>query len=197
MKEVWKDIYFIENGIIYDYRGLYQVSNLGRFKSLSKTISRYNGRACCVNHIPEKMLTPNVRNGYLRITLYKNDKRKIFSAHKIVALIFLPNPENKPEVNHIDGKKDNNCVDNLEWVTRKENMKHAQEHDLISRRIGEKHPNSKKVLQYDLNGNFIKVWNSTYEIKKNLGINQVNISVCCRGINKTASGYIWKYKDAN
>ena len=103
MKEIWKDI--------QGYEGLYQVSNLGRIK-----------RVWC----KPKILTPKPnKKGYLRIYFYKGKNKKFLRVHRLVAQAFIPNPENKPQINHIDGNKSNNCVSNLEWVTNDENYKHA------------------------------------------------------------------------
>jgi len=117
MCEVWKDI----NG----YEGMYQVSNLGRIKSLSDRFGRervlklYN----CTN------------NRYKSVYLYKNKERKYFSVHRIVAKAFIPNPKNKKEINHIDGNGFNNKVSNLEWVTKNENMKHAVLNGSMGRKL--------------------------------------------------------------
>ena len=96
--EIWKDVVYFE--------GLYQVSNLGRVKSLNYSRT---GR--------EKVLKPSKTNGYLQVYLYKEGKSKRFSIHRLVAFAFIPNPNNLPIVNHKDEDKSNNCVDNLEWCT--------------------------------------------------------------------------------
>lgn len=113
MKEIWKDI---EN-----YEGIYQVSNLGRVKSLER------------KHNPiEKIMTAYVNhsNGYFQIGLKKNKTRTMNKVHRLVALAFLSNPENKKTVNHIDGNKLNNNVENLEWATYSENVTHAYQNKL-------------------------------------------------------------------
>lgn len=115
MIEIWRDI--------KDYEGLYQVSNLGRVKSLARI--RYNGheRGHQLNEIIRKPYAGKV--GYLTVTLCKNGKHKNCTIHRLVAQAFIPNPENKGTVNHIDGDKHNNNVFNLEWNTMKENSRHA------------------------------------------------------------------------
>ena len=104
MKEIWKDI---EN-----YEGLYQVSNLGRIKSIRKMKK-------------QNILKLGTRNTYNVINLMKNGKARSFQVHRLVAKAFIPNPENKPQVNHINGVKNDNRLENLEWVTRSENTIHA------------------------------------------------------------------------
>ena len=116
MREIWKDLYFRDKGVIYDYRGLYQVSNFGLIKSLPRNGTVKNERIL----IPRKD-----KDGYLLINLSKNNKVKTFKVHRIVGNVFLDNPDNLPEINHDDGNKENCCVDNLYWTTRSGNMKHA------------------------------------------------------------------------
>ena len=117
--EVWKDI--------EGYEGLYQVSNFGDIKSLPKV--RRNRSGTYIQK--EKLLKlSNTSTGYKKVELYKDKKRKSFKVHRLVAQAFIPNPENKREVNHIDGNKHNNKVNNLEWVTSSENKIHAFKMDL-------------------------------------------------------------------
>lgn len=162
MQEIWKDI--------PNYEGLYQVSNLGRVKSLFKY---------------KKILKPRQRNGYLRVSLTKNNKSTNYAVHRLVAQAFISNPNNLPEVNHKDENKQNNCVDNLEFCTRKYNMKYGTWKD---RRLVKF---IKPVAQYDLNGNFIRNWTSIKDAKTKLNIN--NIPAVCKGKAKQSGGYIWKY----
>ena len=162
MQEIWKDI--------PNYEGLYQVSNLGRVKSLFKY---------------KKILKPRPRNGYLRVSLTKNNKSTNYAVHRLVAQAFISNPNNLPEINHKDENKQNNCVDNLEFCTRKYNMKYGTWKD---RRLVKF---IKPVVQYDLNGNFIRNWTSIKDAKTKLNIN--NIPAVCKGKAKQSGGYIWKY----
>lgn len=112
-KEIWKDI--------KGYEGLYQVSNLGRVKSLEQPAKPGSG-----NHArPEVILKLRNRLGYSVIGLYKNTKQKYHSVNRLVAQAFIPNPENKSETNHINGIKNDNRVENLEWCTRSENINHS------------------------------------------------------------------------
>lgn len=114
--------------------------------------------------------------------------------HIWIALTFIPNPNNLPEVNHIDENKMNCCVDNLEWTDRKGNCNHGTR----NKRIGEKNTNgklSKPVAQYSINMELIKVWPSAREIERQLGFAPQNISKCCNGKRKTAYGFIWRYKE--
>ena len=122
MKEVWKDIDFIQN-----FEGIYQVSNLGRVKSLGRQVyypnSCYNKTSDGVFR-PERILKSKTK-GYAGVTLSNNTTKIYPNIHRLVALAFIPNPNNKPCVNHIDGDKQNNCVLNLEWNDWDENIKHA------------------------------------------------------------------------
>lgn len=116
MQEVWLPI--------QGYEGIYEVSNLGRVKRVKHFVFHKNNTK---HLLPEKMLKPTKRNynTYYSVGLWMNNIDKRFTVHRLMAIHFIPNPENKPHINHIDGNKDNNSLSNLEWVTRSENLKHA------------------------------------------------------------------------
>lgn len=115
--EKWKDI----NG----YVGLYQISSNGRVKSIHPRGGNRNGKGK-VRTGKEHYLTPSLSTtGYFKVCLVKNHKKKDEKVHRLVATAFIPNPENKPNINHKDGNKTNNTVTNLEWCTQAENVKHA------------------------------------------------------------------------
>ena len=164
-KEYWKPV--------VGYEGLYEVSNWGRVKSLKF------GK--------EKILKPIIRHGYYFVGLSKNGIVKSYSVHRLVAQVFIPNPNNLPCVNHKDENKQNNVVSNLEWCTHEYNNSYGTR----SKRVAEKQ--SKPVLQYDLEGNLIKEWVSINECGRN-GFNQGGICKCCNGKQKIYKGFIWKYK---
>ena len=187
MIEIYKDI--------KDLEGKYQVSNIGRVKSLNYGRS---GKSKLLQPIKDK-------EGYLFVNLYKDGKLKGFKVHRLVAETFLPNANDLPQVNQIDEDKTNNFVflnedgsinkekSNLEWKTPKENSNHGTR----NQRIFEKTTNgkcSKKVLQFTLDGEFICEWPSTQECGRN-GFGQRHVSACCRGERKSHKGYIWKYKE--
>ena len=199
MLEIWKDIVGYEN--------LYQISNFGNVLSLN-----YANK-----HFPKILKTNRHKDGYQLVGLSKNGSKKFFTVHKLVAQAFIPNPQNKEQINHIDGNKANNHVDNLEWVTPKENVIHAFKTGLmpykyvgksksinIGKRYngiykspilgmkGAKNPNHSAVLQYDLNSNLIKKWDCISDACRFYGITPSAISGCFSGRLKTVKGYIWK-----
>lgn len=174
MKEEWKDI--------VGYEGLYQVSNLGRARSFKW------GK--------EKILKqPLDSKGYKTIFLCSKGKQATKRTHRLIAETFIPNPENKPFINHINGVKTDNRIENLEWCTPNENIQHAFRTGLNKGLKSKQSPRSRQVLQYDLQGNFIKEWDCITDCERELKINHSHISGCCRGRYKTAHGYKWKYKD--
>lgn len=170
-QEVWKDV--------KGYEGLYQVSNWGRVKRITNN---------------NRVLKPyKVKKGYLNVVLSKNGKAKTFRVHRLVALAFLPNPDSLPEINHKDEKKDNNNVDNLEWCSGYYNIQYGTRGERISKsKIDGKA--CKPVLQFNLDGTFVKEWKSSYQIQRILGYKNQNINSCCHGKTKWAYGFIWKFK---
>lgn len=138
-----------------------------------------------------------VSKGYLKVKLNKNSKSKWFLVHRLVAQAFIPNPENKPQVNHKDGNKFNNCVENLEWNTNSENQLHSyrilKNIPSMQKHFGSNHVASKHIFQFEKNGNFIKEWDSIIEATNSLNICACNITDCAKGNRKTAGGFIWKY----
>lgn len=129
------------------------------------------------------------------MVLYRYNKTKTIKIHRLVAEAFIPNLENKPQVNHINGDKTDNRVENLEWVTNSENQKHSYKIGLTVAKKGKENPHARCVKQYDLENNFIKEWVCIKEIENILKISKSNITACCRGKRKTAGNYIWKYKE--
>lgn len=136
--------------------------------------------------------------GYYQVSMTINNESKPYLFHRLIAQHFIENKCNKPCINHKDGNKLNNNIDNLEWCTYSENINHAIKTGLRkspNHKLGSKSPYSKNVLQYDLNGNFIREWGSLTEAANNLNIKKASISSCCKGRNKTSGGYIWKLKN--
>lgn len=185
-KQCWKDI--------PNYESKYQVSNTGKVRSLN-----YRG-----NTGKTKVLKQDTKdNGYKIIDLYKNGKRKDYLVHRLVALAFIPNTLNLPQVNHIDEDKTNNAVWNLEWCTPEYNLNYGTHNEKMSVTIresqirkGKNNPNAKPILMFTLNGVFIKRFECCIDANEYLGKpkHYGNIRKCARGEIKTAYGYIWKYE---
>ena len=171
-KEIWKDI--------KEYDG-YMVSNLGRVKSPDTYIIVNNKYKL---YKKGNILTPyrNKRTGYMSVGI---GKKSTVMVHRLVAKAFLDNPENYPCINHIDEDKTNNKIDNLEWCTHKYNNNYGNNTKKLC----------KPVLQYDLQGNFIKEYYGANEAGRQTGINCTNISKCCRGERRKTKGFIFKYKE--
>jgi hypothetical protein len=194
INEVWKDI--------KGYDKLYQVSNDGKVCALERLKNCNKGYRKINYHI----MTPNIfGTKYERVGLTNsNGIRKYYLVHRLVAQAFIPNPNNYPIINHIDGNKLNNNVSNLEWCTYSHNLKHAYSIGLkeFTKEHKEKlklsqYKRFKKVFQYDLQNNFIKEYESIKEASDIFKINPSNIVSCCKGNKyKSVGGYIWKYANA-
>mgnify|MGYP002679946246 CR=1 FL=1 len=214
MGEVWKDI--------KGYEGLYQVSNLGRVRSLNY------GRSG-----ETKLLKQGTTNGYKRVFLYKNGKGKNYFVHRLVAMAFIPNPNNLPIINHKDEDSSNNNVNNLEWCTQEYNLNYGTRNERASkskkgkhrseetkkkisesskgktfseetkkkiretRKKGKDNPNAKSILMYDKEGNFIRRFECARDTNEYFGKKSAyeNVSACLTGRTKTAYGYVFKYAD--
>lgn len=173
--EKWRPIEGYEN---------YLVSNFGEVKSLPN-ISNSN-----IRFIKQE----KSNRGYYRVHLYKNGKGKHLSVHRLVAMTFIPNPHNLPQVNHKDENKQNNNVDNLEWVTNKQNINYGNRTE-IARGKNINHPShSKRVNQFTLGGEFVREWVSIAEAGRN-GYNCQCICMCCNGKMNTHKNFVWKYAE--
>lgn len=174
MKEIWKDI--------KNYEGLYQISNFGKVKSVKRVVKRGDN----FKPVNERILKHYLHKGYPEVVLSKEGKTKTHSIHRLVAEVFIPNPNNYPCVNHKDENPKNNYVDNLEWCTYSYNISYnnIRVKSAISRR--------KAILQFTKDGIFIREWSHAREASESLGISKRAIYECCKGRSKTSGGFIWK-----
>ena len=156
----------------YEY---YYISNIGRVKSIKSTSTR--------------ILKQGNNRKYLDVKLCRDGKCHSHSVHRLVALYFIPNHNPKYEVNHKDGNCENNNIDNLEWVSKSDNILHAVH------QLGTINPPyiKRKVNQYTLQGEYIKSWDYIKLATLELGIDNSSITKCCKGILKQTGGYKWGY----
>lgn len=232
-EEIWKDV--------LGYEGRYLISNMGNV--VSKERIGKNGAK-----IDKKVMKKSMLRNYLSVNLRNEKWQKRVHIHRLVAEAFIPNPNNLPQVNHIDENKLNNCVENLEWCTVRQNVTHNDLHikrwikksmavlqckengeivkeyynaahaaretgisrpAITNRCLGKinkpiggyywKYKNKedkfiKPILQFEINGSFVKRFSSISEAAKNLNVSSASIANCCKGIQKTSHGYIWKYE---
>lgn len=169
--EVWKPV--------VGYEGLYEVSNIGRVRSIN---FHNSGKA--------KVMRPSLNTwGYLIVDLRKNNKRHSYTVHRLVAFAFIPNPDNLPEINHKNEIKYDNTVENLEWCTRKYNMNYGTGNERRRRRR-----RIKPIVQLDNNGNVVRKWETGFAASRYYQVNRRCIYDCLHGKQKTCKGFVWKYE---
>lgn len=177
MEEIWNPV--------VGYDGFYEVSNMGRVKSLER-------KDCLGRTVKERILKQVVtHDGYLRVGLYAGGKLKTLKVHRLVCEAFNDNRDEKPEVNHINEIKTDNRACNLEWSTRRENINHGTRNSRAGKAIAK--AQSKPVAQCTKDGELVKTWSSLTEIGKKTGFSIGNISQVANGNRKTAYGFIWRY----
>ena len=187
--EEWKDV--------VGYEGLYQVSNLGRVKGLEKIVANNWG----FKKWEERILKPGIVQGYSYVVLRKDKTSRNFRVHRLVALAFIPNPENKPCIDHINGCRTDNWVENLKWVTYSENINnHITKQRQRKKRLGYKHDkntidkiSNKAIKRPVLCVETGLIYESMSKAAKENNTYKDGIYRVCRGINKTAGGYHWQY----
>lgn len=186
-EEIWKDI--------EGFEGLYQVSNLGRVKSLDRYVNAKSNSKCFKKGKILKIRTN--WDGYKGVTLCKKGRKYKFQLHRLIAQAFIPNPHNYPIINHKDENKSNNCIENIEWCTYSYNTNYGSAIKNRTEKQRYTNRNKKTVLQFTMDGEFIKEYISLHEAYRETGIHFVNISACCNNkphVN-SAGGYIWRYKE--
>ena len=183
MKEIWKPV--------VGYEGFYEVSNIGKVRSLARIVECNDGRK-------RKLKTRTLRqscapSGYYMVTLHKNGKQKSGLVHRLVCEAFIPKPLGKDEVNHKDENSKNNNATNLEWVTAKENNNYGTRQERARKAIVE--AQGRAVRQLSRDGELVAEYESLSAACNATGTHVPNIIKCAKGIYKTAGGYIWKYKN--
>lgn len=178
--EIWKPI--------EGYEGLYEISSYGRIYSYPRLGTK--GGIIKPNNL-------NTNEKYLKVKISKNGVIKKQPVHKLVAVTFIPNPNNYPCVNHKDENKRNNNVDNLEWCTIEYNDNYGTRNQRIAEKnkIVQQNKRGKTVLQYTLDGEFVAEYPSIREAERQTNISNQHIGMCCKGLQKTAGGFVWKYKN--
>ena len=179
---------------IEGYEGFYWITSKGRVISADR-YDRFN------RHVGGEVKPQLAGQGYPFVCLYKDGKGKQRYVHRLVAQAFVPNPENKREVDHIDNDKTNNDVSNLRWVTHKENQNNeitrANMLEDTSKFVSQKgadNPFSRKVSMFSLDGEYIRSFDCLHDAAQFVGVTDNSIGRVCRGERRQSGGYFWKYE---
>lgn len=178
--EVWIDI--------KNYEGYYQISSNGNVKSLGAGNNR-NAKQGLLKRSKDRF-------GYERVNLWKNKLSKVVKVHRLVGEHFIPNPDKKRTINHINGIKTDNRVINLEWNTHSENHLHAFRTGIRDRlhKFGKDNPKAKLIIQIDRSDNVVNQFYGQKEAERVTGVSQGCISMVCNGVRSTAGGFKWAFK---
>lgn len=177
MKEIWKDV--------LEFKGIYQVSNIGRVRSLDRDVKAKTGR---IKHTRGKILAiSHFPNGYCYVNFCVKGIGTSQILHRLVAKAFIPNPNNKAEVNHKDEDINNNIIDNLEWLTSKENANYGTRNKRVSEKL------SIKVVQLTKNLELIRIYDSCTKAGNTIGVGEECVIRVCKGKQHTSKGYKWMY----
>lgn len=174
--EIWKDI--------EGYEGMYQVSNMGRVRALDRVKPNSGGQIAKGHILPQS----DNGHGYRFVSLWKFNKGRRFYVHRLVASAFIPNPNNFPIINHKDEDKSNNRYENLEWCTQKYNINYGNH----MKRLKESYianGNNRPIDVYDMKGTFLKTFDCSNEVCKEIGINRRGLYLACQGVTKSYKGY--------
>lgn len=183
--EIWK--------AVVGYEGLYEVSNMGKVRSLDRTVKNKNGLAVKKG----KMIKPaEINTGYLKVNLWKENTGKCFLVHRLVAEAFVGNRANLPEVNHIDENKHNNCANNLEYCDRQYNANYGTQKQRAAEKRRGVSVGEQPILQYTVDGELLNWFASAQKAAKAVNGDNSGICKCANGRYKTACGYVWRWENA-
>jgi len=181
------------------YDGLYEISDQGRVKSrgrMRRAVAPRNGREYEYMTVGRILKNQKSSSGYWQVCLHKNGVGSIKSIHRMMAVAFIPNNNNHPFINHKDGDKSNNSLDNLEWCTNSQNIKHAYEVlgavAWARGRTGALNPHSKRVVQRTMGGDIVKTWEAAADAHR-AGFDSGCITRCCQGKSTYHKGFLWTY----
>jgi len=186
--EIWKPV--------KDYEGIYEVSSLGRVRSLDRILPNYTSKGISGTKIIKGRVLKSHKSttsNYYYVHLRGNGASKEVSVHRLVAKAFVPNPNNLPQVNHIDENPANNRFGNLEWCTAKYNINYGTRSKRVSETRISRASKGRAVTQYSKDWQFIKTYRSISIASRAVGVRDSGIIRCCKGVINIAGGYHWRY----